>query len=102
MTLELNLSTSGNGTSCVAMILAIVVGMVRNSVEEDAFTSAVNPLSSRCFVWLAPWSLRAEAEAGAGASDQEIEPQPYSFNSRRERNGLFRGCDAGVAEGGQD
>lgn len=55
MTLELNLSTSGNGISCVAMILAIVVGMVRNEVEEDAFTSAVNPLSSRCFVWLAPW-----------------------------------------------
>jgi hypothetical protein len=30
MTLELNLSTSGNGISCVAMILAIVVGMVGN------------------------------------------------------------------------
>jgi len=100
MTLELNLSTSGNGISCVAMILAIVVGMVRNEVKEDAFTSAVNPLSSRCFVWLAPWSVRAGAEAGA--LDRVIEPQPYNFNFRREQNGLFRGCDAGVAEGGQD
>jgi hypothetical protein len=61
-------------------------------------TSAVNPGHVGVSFELAPWSLRVEA----GASDYEINPQPSNFNSRRKRNGLFRGCDASVAEGDQD